>query len=140
MPVVHFGIGFAGALAVLALVRAERNYSLAVVSGFWALVPRLYFLLPTDAPVRPAAHELLFVTPVGDLFWFNRFVVRHAGTIQPTDGSHVLGAAGFALLLATCASVDGARANLDSLADEVSFVRRAVRSAWRPGAHRRGPK
>ena len=80
----HFAVGATGGLVLLLVTglhrRTAQDGAIAIVSGFWAMIPDIGIVLPglsgTDR------------TPLANLFWFHYVLDTHAFT-DSTAGSVV---------------------------------------------------
>lgn len=77
---VHVGVAVLVTTLILYVITPGREYRwvVIVVSGSWAIVPDLYWVVPSLRPIlKPHVHD----TVVANLFWFHGWL----DTVDPHD-------------------------------------------------------
>ena len=75
--IVHFSVGVSGMMLLLSFINLnnKKEFLLIFISGFWAMVPDLgWLLLRIGMPGIAGFWKTVFNSPIGLLFWFSPFL------------------------------------------------------------------
>lgn len=104
---VHVGLAVLVTSLVLYVIEPPRVYRWTIVaaSGFWAIVPDMYWVFPSLRPVlKPNVHD----TALANLFWFHGWIdLADSGDSVPL--SLAFGALGIVVLLAVEVKLEAGR-------------------------------